>query len=51
LIEFSNDVLKNKYKEILGDHGKLYDSEIVDWEYAKIRTSPDLHKEEDLKAE
>jgi hypothetical protein len=48
--EYSNDILKNKYKEILGPHNSLYESNIVDWEYAKIRTSPDLHKEENTKA-
>lgn len=51
LNEFSNDILKNIISRTLGERTNLQKVDNVDWEFANYRTNPNVHIEENKRAE
>ena len=47
LKEFSSDILKNIVSRALGEAKDLQNSDYIDWDYAKVRTHPVIHSQED----
>jgi hypothetical protein len=46
--EFSNDILKRKIQDIIGSAATEMDAaDVIDWEFAGVRTAPYVHKQED----
>lgn len=40
-------VLKNKITEVLGEQIDINAAEVIDWEFAGVRTNPHIHQQED----
>lgn len=51
LTEFSNDILKNIISRTLGEKTNVAQVDNIDWEYAKYRTHPQTHKDENKRVE
>ena len=45
--EFSNHILQNKIQHVIGKFVDAQTADIVDWEFAGVRTHPAIHSQED----